>query len=144
MGKRKPGEGYGLTKSILTLLKEKPTRLYTKAEIAKEVNTDEAAVYSALLNAWRRGKIKRHIDRDEETGDFRHAIKIAENKTAEHIPRTTPLVRKSKKIDIKELKATFVVVFNSLLKIEENMLVLIEENERQEKAIAKAKKAFNQ
>ena len=124
----------------------KPTDLWTVADMVEASGYDKRQVDNAMGNAWRAGKIERHRDNAAAAtgwGAARYALKVKDADRKVYTPTPAgssgPTKRRGVKATTKEIRMAFMQVQNSLAKLEDMIMPIIEEAEDKDKILNKLK-----
>ena len=130
----------------------KPTDLWTRDELMEELDDiDKRQAENALYNAWRAEKLYRHknVNNDKQ---FQYALKIPEinraTPPAPYVASTSPSSgsgikkRRGVKATPKEIRMAFMQVQNSLAKLEDMIMPIIEDAEEKDKMLNKLRNMF--
>lgn len=144
-----PKKGSGtLQKQFVAIMEEqgKPTDFWTVEDMVKASGYDKRQVDNAMGNAWRGGKIERHRDNAPSAtgwGAARYALKVkdADRKIYSPTPAGSsgPTKRRGVKATPKEIRMAFMQVQNSLAKLEDMIMPVVEDAEEKDKVLNKLK-----
>lgn len=141
----KHADGLGLQASIIKLFKEKGSRtdLWVREDVMAELSVDKRQAENALYNAWRSGKIYRHIDKDVD-GQNRYALSIKGESQSPWIPSekkqsTGPKRKKKQQLSPREVRLLFAATQTQLARLEDTVMSTIEAYEEMERAVNKFK-----
>lgn len=137
--------GGTLQAQLIEKLEEEPKALWTRDDVMEYLEVEERAAENALYNAWRTGKICRHVDRHPENNLYQYALKIPTLKSAvyemSNRGQSTPTGKKKKGQlpTAREVRTMFAQTQNQMAKMEDMMIAVVEEYEELEKMINKIK-----
>lgn len=136
-----------LQAQLIAIMKEDPKALWTKNDVMETLDIEERPAENALYNAWRTGKMNKHIDPDPETNLQRYALNISPAKQAiyEKSDRgSTPKKRKKGTMpSAREIRTMFAQTQNQMAKMEDMMVAVVEEAETLEKMMNKIRNISN-
>lgn len=144
----KIGGAGSLQKQFIAIMTEqgKPTDFWTVADMMEVSGYDKRQVDNAMGNAWRAGKIHRHKDNDKAAtgwGTARYALKVKDADRRIYTPSPAGVAghakRRGVKATPKEIRMAFMQVQNSLAKLEDMIMPVVEEAEEKDKVLNKLK-----
>lgn len=140
--------GGTLQAQLIEKLQDDPKGLYTKHDAMDLLDVEERPAENALYNAWRTGKIHKHVDPCPETGYQRFALKIPAAKSAVYIKgdrggSTGKKMKKGKMPSAREIRSMFAQTQNQMAKMEDMMVAVVEEAEELEKMMNKIRNISN-
>ena len=142
-----PKGGGTLQAKMIKKLEKNPKKLYTKQTMMKLLGVEERPAENALYNAWRTGKICKHVDPCPETGYQQFALKIPGTKAAvyQKLERGsgTKKRKKSQMPTAREIRTMFAQTQNQLAKMEDMMVAVVEEAETLEKMMTRIRNLSN-
>lgn len=138
-----------LQKQFIAIMAEqgKPSDIWTVEDMMEATGLEKRQVDNALSNAWRGGKIDRHKDNGDSTtgwGFARYALKIKDSDKRIYVVNQAQALghtkrRKGQKATPKEIRVAFMQVQNSLAKLEDMIMPIIEDAEDRDKVLNKLK-----
>jgi len=144
-----PKKGSGtLQKQFIKIMEEqgKPTDFWTVADMVEASGYDKRQVDNAMGNAWRACKIERHRDNAAAAtgwGAARYALKVKDEDRKVYTPTPAGVAGHAKRRGIKatpkEIRMAFMQVQNSLAKLEDMIMPIIEDAEEKDKMLNKLK-----
>lgn len=125
----------------------KPTDLWSVADMMEATGLVKIKVDNAMANAWRTGKIDRHKINGDSGGAYmgfsRYALKLKDSDKQDYVASsgrgTSFAKRKGPKATPKEIRMAFMQVQNSLAKLEDMIMPIIEQAEDKDKILNKLK-----
>ena len=144
----KKGGAGSLQQQFVKIMTEqgKPSDLWTIADMMEVTGLEKRQVENALSNAWRGGKIDRHrVNGDSTTGQgsARFALKLKDADKQTYVPFQASGAgspkRRGVKATPKEIRMAFMQVQNSLAKLEDMIMPVVEDAEEKDKVLNKLK-----
>lgn len=134
-----------LQAQIVELFKTSPKKLYTKFDIMEQFDIEERPAENGLYNAFRLGKIMRHIDKCGETGVWRFALSVPESKADVYVKNEAKSAsmtkgakrKKGKSYSSREIRTAFAQAMNTLAQLEDMVSTVVDLAEDTEKKMLK-------
>lgn len=141
--------GGTLQQDFIRIMNEqgKSSDLWTVADMMEASGINKTKTDNAMANAWRTGKIDRHKD-NIKTGSgwgvARYALKLKDSDKQVYVVNpigggTNPAKRRGANATPKEIRMAFMQVQNSLAKLEDMIMPIIEQAEDKDKILNKLK-----
>lgn len=137
----------GIAKETMKLLGQNPKDLWTWADLLENLpDANEKAVQNCIHRLYVEGKVKRHIDDEEDTRRKRYAIDIPPSKCDEYVKsdyKTSGVSRKKGKRGSKssyssrEIRTAFAQAMNTLAQLEDMVSTVVDLAEDTEKKMQK-------
>ena len=144
----KKGGAGSLQQQFIAIMTEqgKPSDIWTVEDMIKATGLEKRQCDNALSNAWRAGKIDRHKDNggaDTGWGFARYALKLKDSERRVYVSTLATgrvsTKRRGAKATPKEIRMAFMQVQNSLAKLEDMIMPVVEEAEEKDKVLNKLK-----